>query len=181
MYYTILSESDESERHRQLCEFRIVTGIIMRRDKCMRQLVEEYYGAKVPDPALTCARLCPSCRGEVLKTIKRGVLIDHLEADVFDESSVTLGVFAVKLTSKKSAIWVAKAMDVKPVDAHALTILLWVHKIIAIHWSTSSAAKNDGTRTKKDLHCSFKKKPVGSAVRMNHRDDQCWVGIPCET
>ena len=107
-------------------------------------------------------------------------MIDHLEADVFDEGSVTLGVFAVKLITKKSAIRVGKAMDVKPVDAHELTILLWVNNIIAIHWSTASIAKSDGTRTKKNLHRSFKKKSVGSAVRMNHRDGQCWVGIPCQ-
>ena len=108
-------------------------------------------------------------------------MIDHLEADVFDEGSVTLGVFATKITTKKNAIWIAKAMDVKPVDAHTLTILIWVHNIITIHWSTASANKEMSTRTKKDLHCSFKKKPVGSAVRMNHRDDQCWIGIPCES
>ena len=180
MYYTILSESDESERDRQLCELRIATSVLMCRDKCIRQSIEEYYGAKVPDPPLTCPRLCPSCRGELSKKIKRSNLIDHLEADVFDQGSVTLGTFATKLITKKNAIWVGKSMDVKPVDAHVLTILLWVHNIITIHWSTASTTKDMSQRTKKDVHCSFKKKPAGSAMRMNHRDDQCWIGIPCE-
>ena len=62
--------------------------------------------------------------------IKITVLIDHLKAGVFDEGSVTLGVFAVKSIIKKSAIWVEKLMDMKHVDAHELTILLWVHNII---------------------------------------------------
>lgn len=149
MYFSILSESNNRERERQLRELRIVTDTIIRRDRCICQSIEEYYGATVPDPPLKCNKLCLRCRNEVPKTIKRLVLIYPLEADVFDEGSVTLGVFAVKLIAKKCTIWVAKAMDVKPVDAHELTILLWVHNIITIHWSRVAANKDDGSEQRK--------------------------------
>ena len=84
MYYSILSEPNDVEREHQLRELRSVTDTIMRRDRCIRQSIEDYYGVTVPDPPLTCNKLCPSCRNEIPKTIKRSVLIDHLEADVFD-------------------------------------------------------------------------------------------------
>ena len=135
-----------------LRELRIVTDIIMRRDRCVCQSIKEYYGATLSDPSLTCNKFCLSCRNEVPKKIKRSILIDHLEADVFDEGSVTLDAFAVKLIAKTSYVWLANAMDVKPVDTHKLAILLWVHNIITIHRSTVAASKDDGRRTKKDMH-----------------------------
>ena len=57
------------------------------------------------------------------------MLIDHLDADVFYKGSVTCGVMPTKITTKKNAIWIVKAIDVKPVDANTLTILLCVHSI----------------------------------------------------
>ena len=177
MYFTILSEIDEGERARQLQEIKTVIRIIMCRTKCIRQSIEEYYGSAIPDPPLTCDKLCPSCRSESQKVIKRSVLIDHLEADMFDSGSLTLGGFAAKLMTKKGSIWVAKSIDVKAIDAHELTITLWIHDIITIHWNKASITKGS-TLTKKDVHCSFKKKPIGSNIRMNHRDDTCWIGIP---
>ena len=111
----------------------IVTKVIMCRTKCIRQSIEEYYGSAVPDPPLTCDKLCPSCRSESQKVIKRNVLIDHLEADVFDTGSVTLGSFAAKLMAKKGSIWVAKSIEIKAIDAHELTITLWINDMIGIH------------------------------------------------
>ena len=104
IYFTILSEIGEGERARQLQEIMTVVKVIMCRNKCIRQSIEEYYGSAVPNPPLTCAKLCPSCRFESPKVIKRNVLIDHLEVDVFDTGSVTLGLFAAKLMAKKGAI-----------------------------------------------------------------------------
>ena len=61
--------------------------------------------------------------------------------------SVTLGMFAAKLMARKGSIWVAKSKDVNAVDVHELTILLWIHVIIAIYWSTASVNKG-GTKAK---------------------------------
>ena len=151
-----MSEVDEGERAQQLQEIMTVARVIMCRTKCIRQSIEEYYGSAVPDPPLTCDKLCPSCRSESQKVITRNVLIDHLEADVFDAGSFTLGSFAAKVMAKKGSIWVAKSIEVKAIDAHEITITLWIHDIIAVHWNTASITKCD-TLTKKYVHCSFKK------------------------
>lgn len=156
MYFTILSEVNDRERTRQLQELMTLAKIIMCQNKCIRQSIEEYYGSVAPDPPLTCGKLCPSCRSEAPKVIKRNVLIDHLEDDVFDTGSVTLGLFASKLMAKKGSIWVAKSMDIKASDAHELTITLWIHDILCIHWDPASVTKG-GTMSKKDLHCLKKK------------------------
>lgn len=101
---------------------------------------------------------------------------------MFDQGSVTLGTLAMKILSSNGAIWVAKATEVKAADAHVLTIMLWIHQIINIHWNNASVnsdkTKKYQIKTKKDLHCSFMKKPIGAAIRMNHRDDTCWLHIP---
>ena len=177
IYYSVLSEENNDEMNRQLKELRNVTSLVMCRDKCILQSIEEYYGALTPDPKLTCAKLCPSCRGESARVIRRAVLIDHLEADVFDKGSVTLGTFSSKLLTKKGSIWVDKAVDIKASDSHEITILLWLNNIINIHWSGGDSS-SEKQKTKKHLHCSFKKKPAYAAIRMNHRDDSCWVTIP---
>ena len=182
VYYSILSLSNQSEMNRQLKELENVSNVVMCRNKCILQNIEEYYGAVVPDPPLTCDKLCPSCRGESIKVVKRDVLIDKMESDIFDQGSVTLGTLATKILNSKGSIWVAKATEVKAADAHVLTIMMWIHRIINIHWSSASINKDtnkkDNLKTKKDLHCSFRKKPIGAAIRMYHRDDTCWLQIP---
>ena len=154
----------------------------MCRTKCILQSIEEYYGVVVPDPPIKCNKLCPYYRGELYKVVRRDVLIDRIESDIFDEGSVTLGTFSTKILSYKGSIWANKAKEVKAVDTHVLTIMMWVNNIICIHWSSASVSKdtttNDSIRTKKDLHCSFKKRPAGATIRMNHRDDACWLQIP---
>ena len=136
----------------------------------------------MPDPSLTCDKLCPSCRGESIKVVKRDVLIDKMESDIFDQGSVILGTLATKILASKGPIWVTKATEVKAADAHVLTIMMWIHRIINIHWSSASVNgntnKKDQIKSKKDLHCSFRKKPIGAAIRMYHRDDTCWLQIP---
>ena len=94
---------------------------------------------------------------------------------------MTLGTFSSKLSNKGSS-WVDKNKEVKAANAHVLTIMVWMNDIISIHWSSASVAKDatkkGSTKTKKDFHCSFKKKPAGIAIRMNDRDDACWVQTP---
>lgn len=135
IHYSILREENSNEMNRQLKELRNVTDLVMCQDKCVLQSIEEYYGALTPSPKLTCVKLCPSCQGESARVIQRAVLIDHLEADVFDKGSVTLGIFSSKLLTKKGPIWVDKAVDIRASDAHEITILLWLNSIINIHWS----------------------------------------------
>ena len=96
----------------------------MCRNKCILQSIKEYYGAICPNPILTCAKKIPSCRGESARVVKPLVLIGHLEAGVFDDGYVTLGIFASKILAKKGRIWVEKAVDVKSSDAHEINILL---------------------------------------------------------
>lgn len=127
----------------------------MCQNKYILQPIVEYYGAMVPTPKLTCAKLGLSCRGE--RVVRRAVLVDHLGADVFDKGYVTLGAFASKLMTKKGSIWVDEAMDIKASDAHEVTILLWLNNILSIHWNGDDNSTNN-KRTKKHLHCSFKKK-----------------------
>ena len=67
---------------------------------------------------------------------------------MFDVGSATLGIVAVMLIIKKGSIWVTKLLDVKAVDVHELTIVLWTHKILSLHWSEASSTK-DGCKTKK--------------------------------
>ena len=43
-------------------------------------------------------------RRKTIKVIKRDVLIDKIESDVFDQGSVTLGTLATKMLSSKGAI-----------------------------------------------------------------------------
>ena len=124
IYCSVLSDSGDGEREQQLQELWIVTEIITCRDKCIRQLIRKYYGAVTSDPPLTFNQLFLGYRNELHKTIKRPILINHLEADIFDEGSITLCVFVAKLTAKKYSIWVAKAKDEKLLDAHELMIIL---------------------------------------------------------
>ena len=56
--------------------------------------------------------------------IKRTVLIDYLELDVFDQGSVTLVVLASRLIAKKSSIWVAKVIEIKPINTRELVLML---------------------------------------------------------
>ena len=80
--YSVLSEANKNEINRQLKELRNVTGLVMCRDKCILQSIEEYYGALCPDLKLTCTKMCPSCRcpscrGEAVRVVRRAVLIDR--------------------------------------------------------------------------------------------------------
>ena len=43
---------------------------------------------------------------------------------MFDMGSVTFGVFAAKLMTRKGSIWVAKSTEVNAVGAHELIILV---------------------------------------------------------
>ena len=78
---------------------------------------------------------------------------------------------------EKGSVWVAKCADIKTIDAHELVVLLWVHHIITVH--TEKSASADGkTKPRTSIHCCFEKKPTGSSIRMNHRDEACWLHIP---
>ena len=98
VYYSILSLTNKNEKDRQLKELVNVTRMIMCRSKCILQSIEEYYGAVVPNPPITCNRLCPSCRGESFRIVNRNILIDKIESDIFDKGSVSIRVFASKST-----------------------------------------------------------------------------------
>ena len=141
-------------------------------------------------PTLTMYSFClmktnrHSCGLEIFKRIM-SIAGTHLHQKCqcyFIWSSVPLGSFSSKLLSSKGYIWVNKAAEVKTADAHVLKIMMWVNDIISIHWSSASVTKDTtkkgNIKTKKDLHCSFKKKPAGAAIRMNHRDDTCWIQTP---
>ena len=54
IYSSIISESNDSEKNRQLEELINITGIIMCRDKRILQSIEEYYGARISDLVVTC-------------------------------------------------------------------------------------------------------------------------------
>ena len=71
-----------------------------------------------------------------------------------------------------------RSSDVSSKDGHELVMLMWVHQIIKIHRSDQSLKRGDGKNTKRDIVCSFEKKSSDSNIRMNHRDDMCWIGIP---
>lgn len=129
------------------------------------------------DPKLTCTKMCLSCRGKAARVVRRTVLIDHLEANIFDNGSITLGMFSSKLLIQKGSIWVDKVVDIKVSDAHEITIMMWLNNIFNIHWSGSdiSSAK---AKTKQNLNCSFQERTADAAIRMNHNDGSCWITIP---
>ena len=109
--------------------------------------------------------------------MNRIFLINYLEAEVFADGSVTLGKLRLKLLERKGSVWVAKYTDIKTIDAHELVVLLWVHHTITVHNEKGGSA--DGkTKTRTNIHCCFEKKPTGSSIRMNHRDEACWLHIP---
>ena len=176
-FAAIFKQENINEQRRQLHEFRQVTRIMMSRDKCMREAVECYYGSGILRLPLTCDKLCPTCRGEKAKTVNRSFLVDHLEAEVFADGSVTLGKLCVKLLERKGSVWVAKCTDIKTIDAHELVVLLWVHHIITV-FDEKGGSTDGKTKLKSNIHCCFEKKPTGSSIRMNHRDESCWLHIP---
>ena len=109
--------------------------------------------------------------------MNRSFLIDHLEAEVFAEGSVTLGKLCTKLLERNGSVWVAKCADIKTIDAHELVVLLWVHHIITVHTEKGGSA-DGGKKLRTNIHCCFEKKPTGSSIRTNHRDEACWLHIP---
>ena len=60
-------------------------------------------------------------------------LVDHLEAEVFADGSVTLGKLCSKILERKGSVWVARCADIKTADGHELVVLLWVNHVIAVH------------------------------------------------
>ena len=178
VFQSILQHDNENEMKRQLKELRIVTAILIDRQKCFVVATEEYYGTNSRDSNLNCNKMCPTCRGEKAKVVKRSFLVDHVEASVFDSGPVSIGKLCTKLMERKGSIWVARSVDVKTKDAHELVMSMWVHRIISITLSEASSKRDDTNYTKKDIVCSFEKKPADAILRMNHRDDACWKGIP---
>ena len=100
-----------------------------------------------------------------------------MEASVFENGPVNVGPLSAKILERKGSVWLDKAIEISAADCHELIMIMWVHCILLIHWS-DKATKKDDEKTKKDLVCSFEKKAAGEAIRMNHRDDKCWVYIP---
>ena len=110
--------------------------------------------------------------------MNRSFLIDHIEASIFDKGPVTVGSLCTKIMERKGSVWVSRSINVSAKDTHELVMLMWVHRIISIHWSDKVIDRGDGKYSKKDIVCSFEKKGSDSTIRMNHRDDKCWQGIP---
>ena len=75
---------------------------------------------------------------------------------------------------------VDRCANIKTSNTHALVILLWVHFIIGVYWSDGHLKNTNIEPSKKDMRCSFEKKPVNAAIWMNHRDDACWAEIQRE-
>ena len=130
---------------------------------------EEYYGTDSLHSTIVCNNMCPSCRGETSKPVKRSFLIDHIEASIFDSGPVSVSKLCSKI--RKGSIWVAKLMEITKHHCHELVMLMRVHHIITLHWSNVSAKRGDDNYTKKDIVCSFEKKAADFNIRMNYRDD----------
>ena len=104
--------------------------------------------------------MCPTCRGESAKVVNRSLLINHIEATIFDKFPVTVGTLITNIMERKGSVWVTKSIDVSSKDAHELLMLMWFHHIITIHWSDQSLKRGDGKYTKRDIVCSFEKNPL---------------------
>ena len=68
-YFMILNEENVEERYRQLHEFRSVTEMLLSRDICVREAIQQYYGPGINDDILSCDTMCPSCCGESFKVV----------------------------------------------------------------------------------------------------------------
>ena len=117
--YSVLSHEDTNERNRQMNELRIVTKIILQRDKCFKRMTNEYYGNNMVPSSDNCNGCCPVCRGESARMVKRQFLIDHMEATIFDNGPVSVGVLSTKILERKGLVWVDKAMDINATVQHS--------------------------------------------------------------
>ena len=122
-------------------------------------------------------KLIFQCVKNKSKTINCKFLFDHMDADVLLNGPVTPGKSSSRLVERKGSTWVSSGANINTGDAHKSIMLLWVNHIIFFHWSDLSM-KSDKTKTKKPIVCSFGKNPAGAKIRINHRDDRCWVAIP---
>ena len=85
--------------------------------------------------------MCPSYRGEKSSPVRRSVLIDHIEASIFDNGPVTVGRLYAKLVDKKGSIWVAKGSSITTKHCHELVMMMWVNRIISIHWENKEVSE----------------------------------------
>ena len=139
--FTVLSHEDDKERVRQLNELRTVTEIILRRDKCFKCMTDEYYGNSMLPVPEDCGGCCPKCRGEKSRVVKRSFLVDHMEASVFDNGPVNVGPLSAKILERKGSVWIDKAVKISAADCHELIMLMWVHRIVVIHWTDKGKKK----------------------------------------
>ena len=146
-----------------MTELRIVTRILLDREKCFQVATEDYYGKNTLQSSDTCGNTCPSCRGENSSPVRKSVLIDPIEASIFDSGPVTIGIFCAKLVGKKGSIWVAKGKSITTKHCHKLVIMMWVTRIISIHWKNNEVDKGQKSN-KKDIVCSFEKKCAESTI-----------------
>ena len=112
--------------------------------------------------------MCPACRGETAKVVKRSFLIDHIEATVFENGPVSVGKLCSKLMDRKGSIWEARSFEITTKDTHELVMLMWVHHIVSIHCSDIASKRGDNKYTRKDIVCLF------SLVRWYLASRLCW-------
>jgi len=158
VFHSILQHENEVKKKRQMRELQIITNILRDKKDCFVVATEEYHGIDSIDVNMTCNKMCPMCREETAKVVKRSFLIDHIEASVFNNGPVGIGKLCSKIMDRKGSIWLARSVDVTTKDAHELVILMWVHRIIRISLSDISSKRDDNKYTKKDIVCLFEKK-----------------------
>ena len=80
-----------------------------------------------------------------------------MEASIFDNGPVSVGILSTKILERKGLVWVDKATEINVTDCHELIMLMWVHHKLHTHWSDSFLRKTD-VKVKKDIVCLFEKK-----------------------
>ena len=66
-----------------------------------------------------------------------------MEASVFDNGPIIVGVLSAKILERKGSVWVDKAVKISATNCYELIMIMWIHHILNIYWSDSSIKKTD--------------------------------------